>query len=70
MCTSSMNKTYATDQIVSKTRTEKMRGTGRRETRTPGTISALPSSFHSATLASICSLTSDLISPVSPVRGM
>ncbi|KAH3672937.1 hypothetical protein WICPIJ_009990 [Wickerhamomyces pijperi] len=36
--------------------------------RTPGTISALPSSFHSATLVLICSLTSDLISPVSPLK--
>ena len=36
---------------------------------TPGTISALPSSFHSATLASICSRTSDLISPVSPANS-
>lgn len=41
---------------------------------TPGMISALPSSRHSATLALICSRTSDLISPVSPweagvVRG-
>lgn len=33
---------------------------------TPGMISALPSSRHSATLALICSRTSDLISPVSP----
>ena len=33
---------------------------------TPGTISALPSSLHSATFPFICSLTSDLISPVSP----
>ncbi|KAK2386855.1 ruvB [Trifolium repens] len=36
--------------------------------RTPGTISAFPSSFHSATLVSICSLTSARISPVSPVK--
>lgn len=36
---------------------------------TPGTISALPSSLHSATLALICSLTSDLISPVSPEQS-
>lgn len=36
---------------------------------TPGMISALPSSRHSATLALICSRTSDLISPVSPVGG-
>lgn len=35
---------------------------------TPGMISALPSSLHSATLALICSRTSDLISPVSPAR--
>lgn len=35
---------------------------------TPATISALPSSLHSATLAFICSRTSDLISPVSPVK--
>ena len=34
--------------------------------QTPGTISAFPSSRHSATLAFICSRTSDLISPVSP----
>ena len=33
---------------------------------TPGTISAFPSSLHSATLALICSRTSPLISPVSP----
>lgn len=36
---------------------------------TPGIISALPSSRHSATLALICSRTSDLISPVSPEGG-
>ena len=36
--------------------------------RTPGMIVALPSSLHSATLESICSLTSDLISPVSPAN--
>ena len=36
---------------------------------TPGMISALPSSRHSATLALICSRTSDLISPVSPAGG-
>ena len=36
--------------------------------RTPGTISALPSSRHSATLALICSRTSLLLSPVSPAR--
>ena len=35
-------------------------------TLTPGTISALPSSLHSATFALICSRTSPLISPVSP----
>mmetsp|Transcript_35408 Transcript_35408/g.61179 ORF Transcript_35408/g.61179 Transcript_35408/m.61179 type:complete len:212 (-) Transcript_35408:655-1290(-) len=35
---------------------------------TPGTIVALPSSRHSATLVSICSRTSDLISPVSPAK--
>ncbi len=34
--------------------------------KTPGTISAFPSSRHSATLSLICSRTSDLISPVSP----
>jgi hypothetical protein len=34
--------------------------------KTPGTISAFPSSRHSATLSFICSRTSDLISPVSP----
>lgn len=33
---------------------------------TPGTISALPSSRHSATFMSICSRTSCRISPVSP----
>lgn len=33
---------------------------------TPGTISAFPSSLHSATLALICSRTSPFISPVSP----
>lgn len=33
---------------------------------TPGTMSAFPSSLHSATFALICSLTSPLISPVSP----
>jgi hypothetical protein len=33
---------------------------------TPGTISALPSSLHSDTLALICSRNSGLISPVSP----
>ena len=37
--------------------------------RTPGTISALPSSRHSATLVLIWSRTSDFISPVSPVKG-
>mmetsp|Transcript_67398 Transcript_67398/g.158967 ORF Transcript_67398/g.158967 Transcript_67398/m.158967 type:complete len:227 (-) Transcript_67398:343-1023(-) len=36
--------------------------------RTPGTISALPSSRHSATLWSICSRISALISPVSPAK--
>lgn len=36
--------------------------------KTPGTMSALPSSRHSATLESICSLTSCLISPVSPAN--
>ena len=36
--------------------------------RTPGTISALPSSLHSATFWSICSLTSGLISPMSPAN--
>merc|ERR1719265_709213 len=36
---------------------------------TPGTISALPSSRHSATFASICSRTSLLISPVSPAKS-
>lgn len=36
---------------------------------TPGTMSALPSSRHSATLESICSLTSCLISPVSPANN-
>lgn len=36
--------------------------------RTPGIIVALPSSLHSAILASICSRTSDLISPVSPAN--
>lgn len=36
--------------------------------RTPGTISALPSSLHSATFWSIWSRTSDLISPVSPLN--
>ena len=35
---------------------------------TPGTISAFPSSLHSATFELICSLTSDLISPVSPAN--
>ena len=35
---------------------------------TPGTISAFPSSTHSEILASICSRTSDLISPVSPAN--
>jgi hypothetical protein len=34
--------------------------------KTPGTISAFPSSRHSATLSFICSRTSDFISPVSP----
>lgn len=33
---------------------------------TPGTMSAFPSSLHSATLALICSRTSPFISPVSP----
>ena len=33
---------------------------------TPGTISAFPSSLHSATFALICSRTSPFISPVSP----
>lgn len=41
-----------------------------RRVPTPGMISALPSSRHSATLALICSRTSDLISPVSPVGGV
>lgn len=36
--------------------------------RTPGTISALPSSLHSATFWSIWSLTSGLISPMSPAN--
>mmetsp|Transcript_8658 Transcript_8658/g.19688 ORF Transcript_8658/g.19688 Transcript_8658/m.19688 type:complete len:207 (+) Transcript_8658:141-761(+) len=36
---------------------------------TPGTISAFPSSRHSATLPSICSRTSDRISPVSPANS-
>ena len=36
--------------------------------RTPGTISAFPSSRHSATFVSICSLTSAHISLVSPVK--
>ena len=36
---------------------------------TPGTMVARPSSRHSATLASICSLTSGLISPVSPAKS-
>ena len=36
--------------------------------KTPGTISALPSSLHSATFVSICSLTSPLISPTSPLN--
>ncbi len=36
---------------------------------TPGTMSALPSSRHSATLASICSRTSARISPVSPANS-
>jgi hypothetical protein len=36
--------------------------------RTPGTISAFPSSLHSATFALICSRTSVLISPVSPME--
>ena len=35
---------------------------------TPGMTSALPSSRHSATLALICSRTSVLISPVSPIK--
>eukprot|EP00755_Sulcionema_specki_P021765 Sspe_Gene.74896::Locus_46807_Transcript_1_1_Confidence_1.000_Length_1484::g.74896::m.74896 len=35
---------------------------------TPGTISAFPSSRHSATRPSICSRTSDLISPTSPLN--
>merc|ERR1719421_247417 len=35
---------------------------------TPGTMVARPSSRHSATLASICSRTSGLISPVSPAN--
>ena len=35
---------------------------------TPGTISALPSSLHSATFVSICSLTSPFISPTSPLN--
>ena len=36
--------------------------------RTPGTISAFPSSLHSDTFKSIYSRTSDLISPVSPLN--
>ena len=36
--------------------------------KTPGTISALPSSRHSPTLLLIWSRTSDLISPVSPIE--
>ena len=36
--------------------------------KTPGTISALPSSLHSATFVSICSLTSPLIYPTSPLN--
>ena len=35
--------------------------------KTPGTISALPSSRHSATLLLIWSRTSGFISPVSPI---
>ena len=37
--------------------------------KTPGTMSALPSSRHSATLESICSRTSCRISPVSPANN-
>lgn len=37
--------------------------------RTPGMMVALPSSRHSATLLSICSRTSDRISPVSPAKS-
>ena len=40
----------------------------RQQRLTPGTISALPSSRHSATLELICSRTSILISPVSPEK--
>ena len=37
--------------------------------RTPGMISAFPSSRHCAILESICSRTSDRISPVSPANS-
>ena len=36
---------------------------------TPGTMLALPFSFHSDTFSSICSRTSALISPVSPANS-
>ena len=36
--------------------------------RTPGTIVALPFSFHSVIRSSICSRISGLISPVSPAK--
>ena len=50
---------YVTGNVTQLERTSSMKST-------PGTISALPSSLHSATFAFICSRTSALISPVSP----
>lgn len=65
MCTSSMNRTctqtHTKHTIVSEQRDY--------HTLTPGTISAFPSSLHSATFALICSRTSPFISPVSPADG-
>ena len=62
MCTSSMNST------CTQTHTKHTIVSGQRDyhTLTPGTISAFPSSLHSATFALICSRTSPFISPVSP----